>query len=215
MSIKDLTGKRFGRLIVLERHVNAQKTNREAKWMCKCDCGNNVTVAGYSLRSGRTKSCGCYQKERASESNTTHGQSKSKLYYVWNNMLQRCYNPKHIDYELYGQRGIQVCEDWHTFENFYSWALKAGYSSDRHNTCTIDRLDNNAGYAPNNCRLATGTQQARNRRNTLLVEYNGVVKPLKSWCEELKIPYITTWRRIKVLNWSVKDALEIKRYGRR
>lgn len=130
-------------------------------------------------------------------------------------MHQRCENPQNSSYERYGARGIKVCKEWETFEAFYRWAIETGYTSSASPRVTIDRKDNDKGYSPENCRWVTDTQQARNRSTTIFVEYHGETKALKGWCELLGLSYVTTWRRIRVLRWSVKDAFEVKHYGRR
>lgn len=154
----DMAGKRFGRLTVIER--NGSDTGG-IRWKCRCDCGNVVTVRGTHLRSGATLSCGCYQKTAVKMSNTTHGQWLSRLHRIWSAMKQRCYNPKNTGYANYGGRGIRVCDEWlNSFSAFYNWALSHGYDD----TLTIDRINNDGNYEPNNCRWLTRAQQNKNKR---------------------------------------------------
>ncbi len=121
----DLTGQRFGRLVVIERAKNGK--NRGARWICRCDCGNIKTIYGYNLRSGCSRSCGCLQKELVRANLTTHGMCKSKLYRVWCSMIGRCYRPAVRDFPIYGGRGITICEEWrHDFQAFYDWAMSIG-----------------------------------------------------------------------------------------
>ena len=141
----DITGARFGRLKVLSFAYKGNNYN--SFWNCKCDCGNNVVVNGKHLREGGTKSCGCLQKEKAKATNTKHGLRRSRLYRVWRNILNRCMLETNARYGDYGGRGIKVCAEWQQFENFYKWAIKSGYNDN----LTIDRIDNNGDYAPNNC----------------------------------------------------------------
>jgi len=175
MSYDDLTGKRFGRLLVLHRtpHVPKQKP----RWVCQCDCGVLRIVYGYSMRRGQSTSCGCAQREGMSRRRTTHGQRQraadtapgddarvlkgGTAYATWTSMRSRCRNPNAAGYPNYGGRGIKICPQWDTFEGFLAdmGVRPAGMS--------LDRVDVNGDYTPENCRWATHTQQMRNRRTTL------------------------------------------------
>ena len=159
----DLTGKRFERLYVVGR-----KDERDGSgcvfWHCRCDCGNEIQVVGVSLTRGNTRSCGCLQKERFT--NRTHGMSGHPLYGVWTGMLQRCFNHKDRKYPDYGGRGIGVCDEWRrSFQAFAEWSLANGYAIvSGKGRLTIDRRDNDLGYAPDNCRWVTYAVQNGNRR---------------------------------------------------
>ncbi len=204
----EMVGKKFGRLSVLER--DSTGNNGAVTWKCRCDCGNIVSVNGSALRNGHTSSCGCYQKDIATVSakqmgqkNTRHGMSYERIHGIWRGMKQRCSDPNSDDYKNYGARGITVCPEWsESFEAFRDWALANGYRDD----LTIDRIDNDGPYAPENCRWATGAEQNNNRRNTRLVTFNGKTQSLQQWANETDIPRGTIAARLRT-GWSVERAL--------
>lgn len=163
----DLTNKRFGRLSVISKYGHT--AYGRITWLCGCDCGNECIVSGDSLKSGKTRSCGCIRKEG---NQTTHGMSYTKLYNSYRAMKERCHLPSHVAYKNYGGRGITVCEVWrNSFEAFADWSMANGYKDG----LTIDRIDVNGNYEPTNCRWATRKEQANNTRKNNISKKEGAL----------------------------------------
>ena len=197
----DLTGQTFGRLTVLERVV---RNKHYATWLCKCSCGKNKVVRSCHLRSGVVVSCGCYQKEIASKTKKTHGETKTRLYNIWHGMKRRCYKEYDEFYHLYGGRGISVCDEWkNSFESFRDWALEHGYSD----KLSIDRIDVNGNYEPSNCRWATQREQCNNTNHNKIVEYHGEKGVCESMCRKLNVNQTTIRSRMKN-GYSFEDAVD-------
>lgn len=210
--IENLKGKKFGRLTVLER-VGSNK-HRISLWKCICDCGNETIVNATHLRNGKTKSCGCLQKDKVRENHLKHNQSYSKLYANWCNMRYRCNVPTNLNYYKYGARGISVCKEWDNtengFHNFYEWSIANGYKETPNdkgrNSLSIDRIDNDGDYCPENCRWVNATTQQNNMRRNHLITYNGKTQSIAEWAREFNIPYNVFNTRINH-NWSIERAI--------
>ena len=188
----DIAGKRFGRLTAIEKAEDYRYPNGEhaEKWRCVCDCGNTVVVFRKCLLSGNTASCGCTRGEKR----ITHGGKGTKLYDVWCGMKGRCNNRNNDDYERYGGRGISVCNEWNDdFASFRDWALSNGYADG----LTIDRINVDGSYCPDNCRWVGVAEQANNRTNNVHMTYNGETHTCAEWSKITGINYYTLIRRYK------------------
>lgn len=204
--LKVIKGDRYGRLTIINE---IKQIGNGRRFLCKCDCGNKKEVNLSKLTSDNTKSCGCLQQESRKKSTKTHGMVGSRLYNIWNGIRERCTNPKSSIYSHYGGRGIKLSDQWLDFTSFMHWSLSNGYEND----LTIERKDVNGDYCPENCKWVSMEHQNLNKRNTLLVEYKGEIKPLKTWCEELGLGYVRIWKRLNK-GWTPNEAFEIE-YGKR
>lgn len=198
--MEDITGKKYGKLTVIEQSGKDKHNN--ILWKCQCECGNVTSVSGYRLRNGVVKSCGCFRKEFPAKRFRRHGLRHHPLYVIWVDMRRRCETEKDCRYKDYGGRGISVCEEWHDFQTFYNWAIKAGYKEE----LSIDRIDNDENYTPQNCRWATREEQANNKRNNRPICIDGETKNLFQWCRQYNINPSTVITRIN-RGWSEKDAI--------
>lgn len=199
---KDLTGQRFGRLVVLRKADRYVFPSGEScnVWLCKCDCGNEKKVRISALTSGNTQSCGCLQ----TESRFTHNLTHHKLYMVYQSMKDRCYRANNKQFNNYGGRGIKVCDEWlEDFMNFYNWAMANGYREG----LTIDRIEVNGNYEPSNCRWITHKEQQFNKRNNKRFYHDGKNLTLPEWSEILHISLDTLVSRIYTRNWDIERAL--------
>lgn len=194
---RNLSGKKFGRLTAIKRIEDKIYGKRKfIQWLCVCDCDNHteISVLADSLVSGNTTSCGCYQLEiqkRKDNKNIKHGLSRSRIYNIYYKMIYRCNNSKD-----YFDRGISICEHWENkidgFENFYLWSINNGYSKN----LSIDRIDNNGNYCPENCRWTTMKTQENNRRDNIFIEHDGITKTISQWAEYYDIPASTVFYRL-------------------
>ena len=205
---EDLAGKRFGRWTVIERAEDKRDSRGYpiVVYRCRCDCGTEREIYANSLRSGRSKSCGCLLKEISAKNAkalfSTHGDSKSRLYKIWACMRKRCENKNASNYANYGGRGITVCDEWSSFENFKCWSLSNGYCDN----LSIDRIDTNGNYSPDNCRWVDSITQNNNRRSNVFHEIDGIVHTQSEWCRIYNVDPRIVSKRLK-RGMSIKEAL--------
>lgn len=196
MSVK--AGDQYGRLTIL---FEVDKRNNRRQFRCRCTCGNEGIFRFTSLRFGHVKSCGCLKDEKSKTTHITHGKWHSRPYKIWHSMKQRCLNPNNAAYKYYGARRISICSEWITFEGFYSWVLTSGYADH----LTIDRIDVNGNYEPQNCRWATRGDQNRNTRRSKILVLSGTSMCQKDWAKKLGISNTTLQKRLK--KWGLEKAL--------
>lgn len=196
-----LYGKTYGNLTV-KKYIGHDK-NRHSVFEFLCVCGSIKRARISDVKKGNVGSCGCLIPRKYENYDKT-------LYIKWYQMIDRCHNKRNKDYRYYGARGIKVCREWRDYNNYYSWAMKSGYQKG----LTIDRINNNKGYNPDNCRWATMQQQSDNKRNTdkrnRLIKAKGKVQTIEEWASELGIPRTTIYSRITKLGWSKERAVTTK-----
>lgn len=198
-------GQRFGRLLIIRRADPPNGSSDPQAWrLCRCDCGNEKTIRGQSLRLGVSTSCGCFRREHLSVIRSTHGGSKWPEHYIWLAMKARCQNPNNQAYERYGRRGIKVCKQWTT--SFSSFIEDMGRRPTAKHT--IERIDNSKGYSPKNCRWATRAEQAKNRRSNRLVTIAGETRLFSEWCLHFGLNRSTAQSRL-TYGWTEVDALTV------
>lgn len=198
---ENLIGQKFGKLMVIE-YAGNKIVGKQPKtfWKCLCDCGAATEpIEASNLKTGNTTSCGCVQEEMR----TKHGKWGSRIYKIWQMMIQRCENPNHDSYKHYGERDISVCKRWHDFESFY-----ADMGEPPSEEYELERIDVNGNYCKENCTWVTRKEQCRNKRNTIYLEYNGEKRPMAEWAEILEMNYDTLQGRIFDSGWSVEKAFE-------
>lgn len=194
-TLNDLTGRQFTRWTVIERGPNL---GRRARWLCRCDCGKTELVSASNLAQGKSRSCGCLHIDTI----TTHSRTGTPEHRAWTAMKSRCYTKSNIGYPYYGGRGIVVCDRWlHSFENFLAdMGLKPGLEY------SLDRIDSNGNYSPNNCRWAIRTTQDNNRRTSRFLTWNGKTQTVAQWGKEVGLSRTTILNRLD-WGWPVEDAL--------
>lgn len=190
MYYKDLTGQKFGKLTVLKY---SHSKNHRSYWLCQCECGNTTIVSASELRTENTKSCGCLRVELLLKRSITHGGKHTKLYDIWTSLKGRTLCKTNQRYADYGGRGITICAEWLDFTKFEQWAKLNGYREG----LTLDRIDNNKGYSPSNCRWTTYKEQNWNKRNNHFITYKGETHCLAEWAEILGIKYSTLRSRVR------------------
>lgn len=202
-------GKKFGMLTVIEPvHKVHPNGNSQWYWRTVCDCGKIKEVHPYTVIAGKVVSCGCYRTMKPCPTKT-HGESHTRLHDIWCGINRRC-NPENKHSERYGKRGITICEEWGNYESFAEWARNNGYEDG----LTIERIDVNGNYCPDNCAWIPFKKQARNRRTTHWVEYDGRKMSLAEACELANLPYKQVFERIKKRHWSVDEALSVPMHFR-
>jgi len=195
----NIAGKTYERLTVLKL---SHKKGHKTFWLCECECKKLTTVETYKITSGLTKSCGCYGKEIRINRLKKHGLTNSGIYNTWHSMLYRCENEKDPRYKDYGGRGIKVCDEWHDLNKFYEWAINNNYKRG----LSIDRIDPNGNYEPNNCRWATRVIQMNNRRNNNYITVKGRTKTVKNWSRITGLPYTVISSRLS-RGWNEVEAI--------
>ena len=186
-------GQKFGRWTVLEISKKI-KGHGNILVRCKCDCGTIKEISHYTLLNGKSVSCGCLRKELLSNRENAHHKTNTKLYQIHAAMKARCFSKNHKNYKQYGGRGITVCDEWkNDFMAFYNWAMSNGYKEG----LTIDRIDVNGNYEPNNCRWVTRKEQANNTRKNCFIEYNNEKHTIAEWCDILGITYSKLFSRLR------------------
>jgi len=202
----DMTGQRYGRLSVIE--MAGHNKHRQRLWRCVCDCGETTEVLGFLLRQEQTQSCGCLQREAIGNVNKKHGKSKSQIWSIHRSMMDRCYLRTSSAFKNYGGRGIAVCKRWHDFENFYA------DMGDKPKGMTLERVDNDGSYTPDNVRWASYKDQANNRRCNVVLEFQGRKQTMQQWSDEMGLKIQTVWARLN-RGWSVDRALteEVRHAG--
>lgn len=190
-------GARYGKLTIIKEIEIAD--GQPSRFLCKCDCGNESIVRGDTMRRGGARSCGCIGPAKR----TIHGMSREPLYNIWTTMKARCLSTKSKAYPIYGKRGITICDEWkENYPQFKKWAIEQGYKKG----LTLERIDNNGPYNPQNCTWASRTIQANNRRNNRLISFNGKTLTMAQWSKRTGIKQHTLRRRI-VAGWPIDEAL--------
>lgn len=198
-------GEKYGRLTVLRALKPEERQSKNKKWLCRCECGNEVQANISRLKCGNTKSCGCLQREHITALNYKHGKWKTPLFNIWIRMRNRCYLENTKDYINYGGRGITVCPEWKDdFETFERWALENGYQKG----LSIDRKNVDGNYDPSNCRWATIKEQNNNKRDNHYITFNGKTQSMQMWADETGISSQSIKYRLKH-GWSITDTLTI------
>jgi hypothetical protein len=208
MNKNDIIGKRFGKLLVIEFagyvETGIKEVKRRSIYKCKCDCGNFPIVKRNSLVTGHTKSCGCLDENKG-KNLLKHGLKKHTLYGLWLNMKDRCNNPNNSHFKYYGSKNIKVCDEWQSdFVSFYDWAIDNGWEKG----LSIERIDINKNYCPENCKWIPLKEQSKNRSMNIYVTIGNETKCIKEWCDNFNLKPSTVYSRIR-RGWNEKDWFKI------
>lgn len=214
--VKDLIGQKFGRLTVIGKadYYISPKGQQQMQWLCECVCGKKLVVRATNLKSGNSKSCGCWNIEQIKKSENKnkkypqliYNKTTKRLLNIYRNMIRRCYDKNNERYNDWGGRGIKVCEEWlNNFISFYNWAINNGYQDN----LTIDRINNNGNYEPLNCRWATYREQARNSSKNHLITYNNKTYCIEEWSEITGLTPQAILSRLR-RKWSIEKTLKTK-----
>ena len=193
-------GDKYGLFTILEE---CSERGKDREFKCLCECGNIKVVRLLDLRRGHAKSCGCYRSKLVTKTNTTHNQSRTKLYSIYHTMKARCSKESDPRYKYYGARGITVCDEWQIFERFSKWANNNGYTEG----LSIERVDVNGNYEPSNCTWIPKADQPKNARSNINITIDGETKYLQEWCRVFDINRNTVLNRVSRKGWSYKKAL--------
>lgn len=199
----DITGRRFGRWTVIKD--SGQRIKTRVLWECHCDCGTVKLMPSNHLLKGRSLSCGCLRNELSLKRHTSHGLSKQKIYRIWGGIVARCHIPSQSGYKRYGGRGISVCDEWRKdFVQFYNWAIQNGYRED----LTIERVDCNGDYSPQNCKWIPRSEQCNNTRQSHFITIDGKTLTIKQWSKEIGISDKVIRCRLRH-GWNEHDAVMV------
>lgn len=213
---EDLTGQRFNRLTVIRYLDKNERTARTYNWLCQCDCGRLIKANANKLKNGLQKSCGCLKEEMKydiGDINRKYKYSNKRLYGVYKSMINRCYNESHREYNNYGGRGVTVCDLWrNNYDDFAEWAFKTGYDDTAiYGQCTLDRKDVNGNYEPCNCTWVTNEAQQNNRRDNVILTYNGETHNMKEWSRLLGVTYSSLVYHIRKKGRTLEEFMSIKK----
>lgn len=209
---EDISGNRYGRLVAISYHHFSAK-QRQTFWLCQCDCGRKVIVGKSHLKDGHTKSCGCLQREVSSKvtsaRNYKHGHTNERLYKIWTSIKTRCHNERSKGFCDYGGRGIKMCDEWNDYESFRTWAFANGYDElAERGVTTIDRIDVNGNYCPENCRFISIAEQNRNKRTVRKFEYNGNIYTIPGFANKIGMSRSALYDRFYRGNWDVDKVIK-------
>lgn len=203
-------GEKFGELIIVKELESTNTKRRKRQFLCRCSCGNEIPIVLDNLRSGHTKSCGCIKAKNISDSHKTHGLSHTRIYAIWNGIIQRCKNENYHNYLKYGKKGIQICSEWLKFENFYNWSINNGYTD----KLSIDRKDFNGNYEPSNCRWVDDIAQANNKSNNVKHTYKNFTGTISEICTKFNSNTKLVTSRI-YQGFTIEEAIETIKGGHR